>query len=85
MSRDVELRIGELVIDGVAITDHVALGAAVEVELSRLIAEGGVPASLAGGAALNTVDAGRITILRGGDASAVGVQIAQAVYRGLGT
>jgi hypothetical protein len=44
--RAIEVRIGELVLEGFSATDRLRIGAAVERELARLVAERGVGARL---------------------------------------
>ena len=80
---NVDLHIERLVLDGFAGLDRAALGAAVEAELTRLVAAHGVSPGLAGGGHTPHVDGGRISSGPGASAAALGVQVAQAVYRGL--
>lgn len=81
---NVRLHIDRLVFDGIAVAaaDRPALQEAVERELTRLIGEGGVSASLASGTAWPAVDAGDFTIQPGMDARRLGVEIAGALYGG---
>lgn len=58
--------------------------AALEAELSRLLAEGGLAAGLQGGGALPSLPALNIQLPAQAEPAQVGVQIAQAVYGGLG-
>jgi len=78
-----DLRVGELVVDGLPVADRAALGAAVERELARLLAERGVPPSLARGGSVAGLDGGRFTAAPGADPVALGIRIARAVYGGL--
>ena len=80
---NVELHIEELVLHGFAPGDRAGVGAAVERELTRLFAEGSVPPSLVAGGAWRQLDGGSFTVAPGSGAERIGVQVAQAVYRGL--
>ena len=80
----VEIHIDALVLDGFSPADRLRIGAALEGELARLVAERGLPEGLAGGAALEAIDAG--SFVRGPLATpaSIGGQAARAVYGGLG-
>lgn len=80
----VNVHIERLVVDAAGARHARAIGAAVRTELARLVAEGGLPATLAGGGALATVDAGSFQRPSGARPSAIGRQLARSVYRGLG-
>jgi len=82
--RNIELHIEELVLDGFVHGDRYRIGEAVEQELSRLLADRGVPQSLAEGGEIASVDGGAIEVATGSRAEAVGAQVAKAVYGGLG-
>jgi hypothetical protein len=81
----IALHIERLVLDGFALGpgQERLVRAALEAELGRLLAAGGLAAGLAGGGA---VPALRVAPLRaaGGDAAGLGRQVARAVYGGLG-
>ncbi len=83
MSSAIELHIEELVLDGLRGLDEAQLGAAVQQELQRLLAQPGASQALARAGTAGSVDGGAFET--GPDASthAVGVQIAQSVYRGI--
>ncbi len=83
-SSAVELHIGELVLEGFLPLDRVQLGAVVQQELARLFAERGVPAGLAHTVEVASLDGGEFRVAPGSNAQAIGSQIAQAVYGGLG-
>ncbi len=61
------------------------IGAHVERELSRLIAEGGVRSELEQGGAFAALRGGTVDLACARDAGEFGRQAAQAVYRGIGT
>jgi hypothetical protein len=60
------------------------LQTAVETELARLLADGGVSPGLAAGGALPHVSASGIQVAGGNDPVQMGRQIAQSVYGGIG-
>jgi hypothetical protein len=79
----IELRIEELVLYGFSPADRLRIGAALEGELARLLAEGGLPEGLAGGTQVEAIDAG--SFVRGPLATpvSIGGEVAQAVYKGM--
>jgi len=82
---NVNLHIERLVLDGIDL-DHAqrpVLQAAVEAELGRLIAAGGVGALAAGGA-VPAVRADGFQMGGDGNPSQLGRQIAESVYGGIG-
>src|SRR5262245_23753561 len=79
----VELHIEELVLHGFAPGDRYRITEAIERELTRLLAEGGVPPSLARGGEVGRLDGGAFESVQGARPEAVGVQVAQAIYRGM--
>ncbi|MBE9581067.1 MAG: hypothetical protein IMF18_05555 [Proteobacteria bacterium] len=81
MTKNIELHIEELVLHGFAHGDRI--GEAVEQELSRLLADRGVPQSLERGGEVARVDGGAFEVAAGSRAEVVGAQVAKAVYGGL--
>ena len=81
----VRLRIDRVVLDGIDLAprDRVRFRAALEAELARLMAEGGVPSALAGGGAYPRMRAAAEVDASAG-ASVLGGQVARAVYGGIG-
>jgi hypothetical protein len=79
--RAVNVRIDELVLHGFDPRDRLAIGAAVERELARLMASEGDPGRLAGA---DRVDGGSFGVARDTAPGAVGVKIARAIHGGLG-
>jgi hypothetical protein len=63
---------------------HAALQAAVESELSRLVAEGGLNPSLAAGGAVPIAHAAHAPVRADGGPAQLGRQIATAAYGGFG-
>jgi hypothetical protein len=82
--QNVELHIEELVLRGFAPGDRYRIGDAMERELARLLAERGTPPSLARGSGIERLDGGAFEVAHGSKSEAVGVQVAQAIYGGLG-
>lgn len=83
----VHIQIGELVLHGL---DHVRsagarydLGAAVERELARLLAEQGIPPGLNQAGIVARLSGGSFAVAPGSPPDTLGAQIAEAVYRGL--
>ena len=76
----IELRIEELVLHGFAPGDRHRVGAAVERELARLLAERGLPPGLVRGADLSRLDGGSFAVAPGAGAEAIGARVARAVY-----
>jgi hypothetical protein len=82
---NVNLHIERLVLDGIDVepAQRPVLQAALEAELGRLIAEGGVGALAAGGA-VPSVKAEGFQMSGDGNPSQLGRQIAGSVYGGIG-
>jgi len=80
----IELRIEELVLRGFTPGDRYRIGEAVERELARLLAQGEVPPLLARAGQRACLRAGSISVRSGVSAEAIGAEIAQSVFRGLG-
>ncbi|MBV9790678.1 MAG: hypothetical protein JOZ51_20965 [Chloroflexi bacterium] len=82
----VQIQIGELVLHGL---DQVRssgarydLGAAVERELARLLAEHGIPPGLDQAGIVARLSGGSFEVAPGSSPDTLGLQIAQAVYQG---
>lgn len=82
---NLEVRIERLVLEGIALApeQRPRVQAALEAELTRLLAEGGLAPALLEGGALPRVPAGHFALAGDGDPVRLGQQIAQAVYGGL--
>jgi hypothetical protein len=82
---NVRVRIERLVLDGVAVPPggRAALRAAVEGELARLLAEGGLGGRWSQGGAVPRLPGGAIAVPAGLDPALLGRRIAGAVYGGL--
>jgi hypothetical protein len=83
---NVNLNIERLVLEGFSLRpgEHLLVRAAAERELSRLLSERGVSNELLAGGAVPRLSAGDIRVAGDADAGAIGRQIAQAVYGGIG-
>lgn len=84
MTPNVHLHIDRLVLDGFDPLDRGALGAAVEAELARLLAEEGAPPALHRDARVPRLDGGTFDLPPGAGAETVGKQVAHRVYGVLG-
>lgn len=82
----VHLHIERLVLEGIDLgpTERPLLQAALEAELGRLLAQGGLGADLAGGGAVPSVRATGFEMGGDKDPTRLGQQIAGAVYGGIG-
>lgn len=83
---NISLHIERLVLDGIPLGPGQGplLQAAVEAELTRLLANGGLSDALQSGGALYNVRTAGIQLADGGSPAQLGEQIAGAVYGGIG-
>ena len=81
----INVHIERLILEGFSVSDAQSpiIGAAVERELARLLATGGLERSLQSGGAWATVPVGAVQLTASKPAQ-LGRQIAQAVYGGIG-
>lgn len=81
----INIHIERLILDGLSVSDAQSpiIGAAVERELARLLATGGLERSLQSGGAWASVPVGAVQLTASKPAQ-LGRQIAQAVYGGIG-
>jgi hypothetical protein len=84
---NINVNIERLIFDGVSIphAQRPLLQAAVEAELGRLLLKSGLASSLVEGGAVPSVNAGNIQLNNNSNYTQMGQQIAQAVYRGIGS
>ena len=82
----INLHIERLVLDGLSIdrTQGGKVRAAVEQELTRLLAAGGLSQQLGGGAPVPRLRGGNLKVAKGVEAGALGAKIARAVHEGIG-
>ncbi len=78
----IDLQIDDLILHGFPTGDRHRIGAAVERELGRLVCERGLPAALGQGGDRPNLDGGSFNVRPNARPEAIGVQVAQAVYRG---
>ncbi|NJO17685.1 MAG: hypothetical protein HC877_18700 [Thioploca sp.] len=83
---NIQVEIGRLVLEGIDISPHQRpiLQAAVEAELGRLLATGGLTSGLASGGAVPHVPTQAIQLTGNNAPGDLGQQIAQTVYREIG-
>jgi hypothetical protein len=83
---NINVHIEQLILDGLTVShdQQPLVQAAVEAELTRLLAADGLSASLLSGGTLSHVPTGAIELTNEGNSSQLGQQIAQAVYGGIG-
>jgi hypothetical protein len=82
----VNLHIERLVLDGIDVepAQHPRLQEALQTELGRLLAEGGIAEKLASGGAVPPVSAKEFRMSGDGNPTQLGRQIARSVYGGMG-
>lgn len=83
---NIELHIERLVLDGLPVSprDHANLQAAVEAELTRLLAVGGLRSELLSGGAMRSLGAREFPVSNNMSPMDLGNQIAHAVHGGVG-
>jgi hypothetical protein len=81
---EVDLRIDELVLHGVAARDRHRAADAIERELAQLIAARGVPPSLAAGSVADA-PAPAVVLPRGAGPDELGREVAVAIYQAIGS
>jgi len=82
----ITLNIERLILDGLPVSGDQApsVRAAVEAELARLIADGGLSREARSGGAVPALRGGNIQVDKAGPPAGLGKQIAGAVYSGIG-
>lgn len=82
----INISIERLILDGISIPHHQrpSLQSAVEMELARLIAVGGLSPSLMSGGATAGLEAGDMRLPGDSNPARLGRQIARSVYAGIG-
>ncbi len=84
MKQDIELHIEELVLHGFAGYNKYQLAQAVELEITRLLQERGLPSVVhSRGLSVDRLNAGSFSVQPDTKASSVGNNIANSVYKGL--
>ena len=77
---NLEMEIEDLVLHGFPGMDKDRIARAVQMELERLITEGGVPASLQEGGDIARLEGGSFQVAPDLSAEEVGAQVARAIY-----
>lgn len=80
----VELHIEELVLNGFAPAHRYTIGDAIERELTRLFTEQGAPIAATQDVEIAHLNGGAINMQPGANVEATGIQLARAIYGGLG-
>ncbi len=78
----IRLHIGELIMNGMAVSDRDALGDAIRSELTRLLTAHALPSALARTRHIPSLNAGAVQVASP-HAHALGTQVAQAVHGSL--
>ena len=83
---NINIHIERLILDGLPISQRQRpqVQAAVEAELSRLLAADGLASHLQSGGALSHLKGGNIQLTHHSDPNTLGQQIARSVYNGIG-
>lgn len=83
---NIQVHIERLILDGVAlgVGEGPRLQAAVEMELGRLLGERGIANGLVSDVAVDSVRGGAVQLRLNVGSAALGKQVAQAVYGGIG-
>lgn len=79
----IDVEIGELVLEGVARGDRYRIAEAMQQELGRLFQEQGLPAGLENGPDRRSLNRVPCPMTAGMTAEAIGQQLARAIYGGL--
>ncbi|WP_287910068.1 hypothetical protein [Chloroflexus sp.] len=79
----IEIEIAEIALIGFGGIDRERVRAALVAELSRLLAEEGIPAGLSSAGTIETLDSGAFRLAPGMRPERIGQQIALALYRGI--
>jgi hypothetical protein len=84
---NIQIYIDRLILDGISVphAQRPLLQAAVEAELGRLLAEGGIGAQLRSAGAVPSLSTPAIQLSSEGNPAQWGHEIAHAVYRGIGS
>jgi hypothetical protein len=77
----VRVRIDELLLNGFSPADRFEIGGGLQTELTRLLSDRGIPQPLSKPAEYTRLDAGTLSPSADHRASAIGTQVANAVYR----
>lgn len=81
---NIELHIEELVLHGFAHKDQARIQRAIEQELTRLLTQQGIPNLLSQSNEIHRLNGGSFNVKAGMGVDAIGSQVAQAIYGGMG-
>ncbi|GAX60148.1 outer membrane protein/protective antigen OMA87 [Candidatus Scalindua japonica] len=81
--KNIELHIDKLVLHGFSPHDRYRIGEAVERQLTQMLTEQGMPASLSHGGKYSHLYGGSFNIVQGSKAETIGSQVAQSVYKNM--
>lgn len=81
--KNVELHIEQLILLGFAPGDRYRISAAIEHGLAQLIAEQGIPPTIAREGEITSIDGEKFNIAPDTKAEAIGAQIAKSVYESI--
>lgn len=82
MTPNLELDIGELSLDGFSHVDPIRVGSTIEMELSRLLQERGLPSNFLTDRNAKQLDFGTFSLDASSGSRAIGRQIAKTIYSG---
>jgi hypothetical protein len=82
LSPSIELRIGELVLEGFSGINRAELSMALQTELSKLLAGHGLP-NASDGRSIDRLDAGAFHLKSSANARPMAAELAQRIYKGL--
>ncbi len=80
---NIELNINELILHGFSPHDRYRIGEAVERQLTQMLTEQGMPASLFQGGDMPHINGGTFNVSPNAPAETVGTQVAQSVYKNI--
>lgn len=84
LEHSVELHIEELVLQGFASEDRYRVGEAIQRELTRLLIEQGAPTAITHDGEIAQPNRGAFEIRGASHSGTIGMQLAKAIYEGLG-
>ena len=83
MRQNIEVYIEELVLHGFSHSKRYRIGQALQLELTRLISEQGIPSTLSNECEYARINGGTINMSPVSKAEVIGNQVAQSIYMGL--
>ena len=83
MKQNIELHIDKLVLHGFSPGDRHRIGEAVERQLTRILAEQGIPSSLSHGGERSYLDGGKFNAIPNAKAESIGSEVAKSVCKSM--